>query len=102
MENGVLEALRRAHSFAFSALKYLVRSLTGRRIRADERVSLIGVSYCRIYSDELRAIAARVKSPATREALLRVARDFDRVANEEETIVEAEMLSNKPVVDDPR
>ena len=108
MENGVLErrlmrsvglALRRVHVSAFSALIFLISSLKPTRIGVSERVSMSRARYCRSYAEELRAVAAHVKSDATRQTLLRVAGDFDRMADTVDAIAQSKMLLKRPRLD---
>ena len=105
MENGVLErrlmrsvglALRRAHVSVFSALIHLVSSLKPTRNELSERVSTSRAKYCRSYANELRAVAAHVKSEATRQTLLRVAGDFDRMADAADAIAQSKTLPKRP------
>ena len=105
MENGVLErrlmrsvglALRRVHVSVFSALIHLVSSLKPTRNELSERVSTSRAKYCRSYANELRAVAAHVKSEATRQTLLRVAGDFDRMADAADAIAQSKTLPKRP------
>ena len=108
MENGVLErrlmrsvglALRRVHVSVFSALIHLVSSLKPTRNQLSERVSTSRAKYCRSYANELRAVAAHVKSEATRQTLLRVASDFDRMADAADAIAQSKTLPKRPRLD---
>lgn len=108
MENGVLErrlmrsvglALRRVHVSVFSALIHLVSSLKPTRNQLSERVSTSRAKYCRSYANELRAVAAHVKSEATRQTLLRVAGDFDRMADGADAIAQSKTLPKRPRLD---
>jgi len=108
VENGVLErhlmrsvglALRRAHVSVFSALIHLVSSLKPTRNELSERVSTSRAKYCRSYANELRAVAAHVKSEATRQTLLRVAGDFDRMADAADAIAQSKTLPKRPRLD---
>ena len=108
MENGVLErrlmrsvglALRRVHVSVFSALIHLVSSLKPTRNQLSERVSTSRAKYCRSYANELRAVAAHVKSEATRQTLLRVASDCDRMADAADAIAQSKTLPKRPRLD---
>jgi hypothetical protein len=92
-------ALRRMHVSAFSAWTFLVSSLKPTRIRVNERASLSRAKYCRSYAAELRAIAVHVKLDAARQTLLKVASDFDRMADEAEALAQSKMLPKRPRLD---
>jgi len=99
VENGVLReslmrssvgfAVRRVHLSAFSAWALVLKSLKPMRARVNERASLSRAKYCRSYAEELRAIAVHVKLDAARQTLIKVANDFDRMADEAEALAES-------------
>ena len=97
MRSSVSFALRRMHFSAFSTWALVVGSLKPTRVRVNERDSLSRAKYCRSYAEELRAIAVHVKLSAARETLLKVARDFDRMADEAEAVAESKMLPTRPL-----
>jgi hypothetical protein len=92
-------ALRRVHLSAFSAWTLVVSSLKPTRNRVDERPALARSKYCRSYAGELRAIAVHVKSAAARQTLLKIASDFDRMADEAEALAQSKMLLKRPRLD---
>jgi hypothetical protein len=96
MRSSVALAFRRVHVSAFSAWTLVVSSLKPTRIWVDERPALARSKYCRSYAGELRAIAIHVKSPAARQTLLRIANDFDRMADEAEVLAQSRMLLKRP------
>jgi hypothetical protein len=105
VENGVLErrlmrsvglTLRRVHVSVFSVLVHLVSSLKPTRNELSERVSTSRAKYCRSYANELRAVAVHVKSEPTRQTLLRVANDFDRMADTADAIAHSKTLPTRP------
>jgi len=51
---------------------------------------------CRNYAEELRIIAADKATPENREALLRIADDYDQMANSFESLDRAKRLSGLP------